>query len=488
MVSPEWGQFSTPNEKEDEIPLTNEASFEEEEKPEPEQKKWGEFQNPDSYQGEPDPTEDESSMDWLMRNITGGAARIGEQYFGRYGDVEKITRSVLKAAPGFLKENPKLGGGLSLLGSAIHELIGQDKWEQLVGDQKLPTSEQLKGGWKDKAKEYLEPKTKGEKIYQDFSSDVGSILPGPGFGRITTPRSFLVNNLGIPAAANTVKQIVEGLGFGEDKADYAKGATWIALALTGNVNAARYASNLMNQGRRGIPTNVHIDVPRFQNRLQQVANDPLLLHADPRTTLARDQLGAIQRDLANGQTSVQSMMTSYDGLNAAKRSRGMFELNRRDRDFARRSIDRVRDALRDEIMDAGSAYPEALNDWRSGVQAWATIHRSRAFTNTISDLARGPYAKILTGPAAGLFGIGALAGAKKPIVAIPAAGAIPAAYKGIQTLYRVWQDPNLANYYWHALSDLARENIPAFIKKYTKLDKGLKESNSSKPKTTSKKD
>lgn len=489
MVSPTWDMFESPMSAKknvsQNVPQDEEKQLESE--PQVEQEaSWGNFQSPETYQGEPDPIEEEGGLGWLTRNIAANASRAGESYFGRYGDVEKITRNVLKAAPGFLKKHPMLGG-ISLLGRAIHDLIGQEKWEQIVGEQQLPTTDVLKQAMTEATGEYLEPKTKGEKRFQEFSSDVGSVLPGPGFGRIPPNATrFLVNNLGIPAAANAVKNAVEDLGFGEDKANMAKGATWLALFLSRNVNGAQHASQLMNQGRNGIPNTVQIDVPRLQQRLQQVSNNPLLLHADPRSALAREQISNIQRDLANGQTSVRSLMTSYDGLNAAKRNRGLFELNRSDRNFARRAIDEVRNAVRDEIMDAGHAYPDALNSWRSGIQAWSTIHRSRAITNTIEDWAKGPYAKILTGPLAGIFGVGTYAGLKKPLVALPLAGTVPAAYKGIQTLYRIWQDPNLAHYYWQALGNAARENAPEFIKNYLKLEKGLEKDKSKSVKKKSK--
>jgi hypothetical protein len=469
MVAPtSWEQFLGPQDKMSkpqqgsQIPPTEEMNLHEQ-TPIQKQATWEDFQNPESYQGEPNPSADETTAGWLVRNMASTASRVGEQYLGRYGNTEQLMRGLLKNYP----------QSMGLMGYALHKLMGQDRWNQLIGEKQLPTSQELKKASTEAFGDYLEPKSKGEKIFQEFAEDVGAVLPGPGFGRLPTGRGFLINNLGIPASANAVKQTVEGLGFGEDKANQAKLATWLTLFLSRNVNAPQYASQLMNQGRNAIPTIVQIDVPRFQNRLQQVANNPLLLHSDPRTALAREQLANINRDLANGQTSVRSLMTAYDGLNAAKRNRGLFELNRTDRNFARRSIDEVRNAIRDEIMDAGAAYPEALNNWRNGIEAWATIHRSRGLTNTISEWARGPYAKILSGPVAGLFGMGGYAGIKKPIIALPLAGAIPATYKGIQTLVRVFQNPDLARYYWDALSAAAQENAPLFIKNYMKLEKGL---------------
>ena len=181
------------------------------------------------------------------------------------------------------------------------------------------------------------------------------------------------------------------------------------------------------------------------------------------------------------------MMTAYDGINASKRNRGLFELNRNDREFARVAIDRVRNAVRDEIMQAGSNYPQALESWRNGIQAWAVIHQSRNMTNWIDSLARGPYSKVLAGPALGLFGVSSLGALKAPLVAGPLGVGVPTAYKTFQVASRTWNDPRLAHYYWNAISAAQQENIPAFINNYNKLNKSLEKSDSTQKKAKTKK-
>lgn len=484
MVAPSWERFQRPqqrmiNEEENELKKEIPGGINDQQKTEGQKPQWGNFQTPTTYQGPVDPTAEESSISYLARNIASNASRIGELIAGRYGNLEKVGKSILS-------DLPQTGG---ILGWALSELVGPERWERMVKgapgqQQTLPTSEQLKELSIKGTKGYTAPKTEGEKKFQNVVEDIGSTISG---GRAATARNVAINNLGIPVAANAVENIVEHLGFGKDKATTAKLGTWLALSLAGNVNAPNYASDLMNQGRNGIPNNLQSNVPRFQQRLQQVANDPHLLHADPRSALARQELAAIERDVAAGQTSVRSLMTSYDGINAAKRNRDLFSLNRNDQAFARRAIDRVRNAVRDEIMDSGAAYPDALNSWRSGIQAWSVIHQSNAITNWVENLANGRYAKLLSGPAAGLFGVGSYAAFKAPLIAGPTATAIPGGYKAYQTAYRVWNDPNLARYYWNAIGNAQRENLPAFLNNYLKLDKGLKKSEPAKVKSKSEK-
>lgn len=493
MVAPSWGTFQKPGqqiaEQESEFQEELPGELVDQEKPEGEKPQWGNFQSPETYQGEPDPTADEGIFDYVVRNAAANTSRVVEQIAGRYGNVEKFAKDTLSNIP-------ETGG---LVSWAISQLVGPERWEKIVrgneGQQQLlPTSQQIKGASEKLTGGYTKPKTEGEAKFQEFTEDVGVMVSGrrapniTGMTRGQRARQQAFNKVLIPAAANVTKEIVDDLGFGKDKANMAKMAVWLPLSLASNVNAAQYSSHLMNEGRNGIPQTLNCNVPRLQQRLQQVANDPHLLHADPRSALARQELAAIQNDLANGQTSVRSLMTSYDGINAAKRNRGLFELNRNDQAFARRAIDRVRDAVRDEIMSAGAGHPEALNNWRSGIQAWSVVHRSRAITNWIDNVARGPYAKILTGPTAGLFGVSSYAGFKAPLVALPTAALTPAAYKTGQTLYRVWNDPNLANYYWNAIGAAANENLPTFLNNYNKMNKILEKSDSTKKKSKSKKD
>jgi len=488
MVNPSWEDFEYADEQNqsEEMPHIEQEQMQEvqgglqdAQMPEEEKPKWGDFLSPETYQGDEDPTAGESTLGYIVRNIGANASRLAEQFFGRYGNLEKMGKDILTNMPQF--------GGL--LGYAISELVGPENWERIVkGEpgrrQTFPTSENLKEMFQELTQGYTKPKTKGEEKFQGYTEDIGSTLGG---SRAITARNIAVNNLGIPIAANAVKDTVEGLGFGKDKATYSKLGAWTALTLLGNVNGPQFASALMNQGRNGIPNQLPINVPRLQQRLNAVARDPHLLNSDPRSELARRTLTGVYTDLETGQNTVRSMMTAYDGVNAAKRNRGLFEFNRNDQNFARASIDRVRNALRDEIIESASAYPEALNSWRNGIQAWAVIHQSRNITQWIDGLARGPYAKLLAGPAAALFGLGSYGAYANPIVAGTIAAATPLIYKGVQTAYRVWQDPNLSRYYWNAISDATRENTVPFINNYNKLNKQLEKSDSTKKKTKTKK-
>ncbi len=404
-----------------------------------------------------------------------------EQSFGRFGNLEKSAKDILT-------NYPQTGG---VIGKALSELVGPETWERIVKGPKdkqqiLPTSENIKDLSEKATGGYTKAKTPGEEKFQGYIEDIGSTLSGRTLANATA-RNIGLNNILIPSAANLTKNIVQDSGFGEDKANLAKLAVWFPLSLAANVNANQFAANLMNRGRNGFNQNLNVDIPRYQDSINRVSRN--MLQGDPRSSLAQQQIAGIHNDISNGQTSMRELMTRYDAINAAKRDRGLFALNAPERRAAIRNINQVRDAVRGEIEQLGQSNPQALQDWKNGVQAFSTIHRSNAISNWVQSIAKGPYAKLLTGPAAGLFGVTSYGGVKAPLIAAPASVAAPALYKTGQTIYRMWNNPNLSNYYWNAVTSAEAENIPAFINNYNKLNKGLEkeESNSSKKKSESKK-
>ena len=489
MVGPSWGSFQKPNQIN--TPPTGEGPQEQHEvnefeqefpgmvqdemKPEAEKPEWGNFETPETHQAEPkyDPDE-ESFFSMVARNSAENAKILVSKVAGAPGDLQQISTN-------FIANMPSSGG---FFGNAIAEWIGKDKWEKVArSTQHLPTSETVK-----KNLDYMFGKTPSksekEKVVNEVVGDVGGVLGGTAtFGGALRAR----NILGIPGVANVVKQTAKWLGFGEEESNLAKMAVWLPMALLSNVNGPAHASRMMNAGRQGIPQALQSNVPRLTRNLNQLERSTLMLGSDPRSALARQQINLIRENLANGQTNVRSLMTAYDGVNAAKRGSGMFELGRTDRNFARERINEVNRIVRDEIVQSSQAHPEAINNWQNGLTAWATVHQSNAITNWVEKLARGPYVKLLQGPTAALFGFGSYGAITAPLVGGAVAAGGPAAYKSFQTMYRMWQNPDLAQYYWGAISAAQAENLPVFIKQYEKLSEKLENSKTAKKKAKAKK-
>lgn len=418
---------------------------------------WSNWLSPSTYNPNQD---DESGIESLTRNILSTNARFLEGAAGKAGNLQK-----------FISDVPL---SLGLFGKAIHSLVGDETWKKLIqgsGSEvsrgySLPTSEDFRKGTEALTGEFTKPKTQKEKTLQDVASDVGSM------GRSPAARStgnVLFNQVGIPSASNTVKHTIKELGFGDESSDIGKTAAWLVMSLAGNLNAPAFASQRMQQGRMGIPMHIQADVPRYINRVDNVGRG--FLQGDPRTALAQQQIAGIRDDVARGQIAVRDLMTRYDALNAASRDRGLFALNTTDRNFARRSINEVRNAVREEIQAAGAPFPQALENWNIGREAWATIHRSKQLTNFVENTLHGPYAKLLGTPIAALLGASGYGAYKAPFIGAGAGLAVPAAYKTSQVLYRTFTNSDLARYYWQAVHEAAVQNKDAFIKNMNAYNK-----------------
>lgn len=493
MVAPDWNSFQRPQQQQNNVQIGNQIeqnlSHEDQQeihgqvvdemKPEGKQPQWGDFLSPMTFQGNVDPTADKDLMDYSLRNATANASRIGEQVAGKLGNTERFAKDILS-------NYPLAGGPISW---AISELMGPETWQKYIkaDEQMLPTSENLEEFSHKITGGYTKPKTPGEAKFQEFSKDVGSLI---GHKTPMTHRNPLVqkaiNKVLVPAAANVTKNVVEDLGFGKDKANMIKQAVWIPMSLLSNVNAPKYASELMNKGRNGLPANLSADTQRFTHRLDQI--EATLSNADPRTALARSTLNNLRKDIANGQLDSRSMMNAYDGVNAAKRDAGLFSMKKSDQKFARGAINRVLGAVRDEIVDMGVNHPEAISNWQNGLGAWSAIHESNAISNYVESLAKGPYAKVLTGPALALFGGSGYGLAQLPAFAsLGGTAATSGLYQSGKVINRMWNSPVLAKYYWNAIGAAMNENAQAFITNYNKLNKGLEKLSVMEPSNKSEK-
>ena len=82
---------------------------------------------------------------------------------------------------------------------------------------------------------------------------------------------------------------------------------------------------------------------------------------------------------------------------------------------------------------------------------------------------KGPYAKLISGPAAALFGVGSYGAYTNPMVAGTAAVLGIAANQTGKVIYRMTTNETLRNYYFRAFQNAGEQNAQAFIKNYSKF-------------------
>lgn len=347
----------------------------------------------------------------------------------------------------------------------------KDKWDPVLNALDIfPTYEQIKKYGEEKSAGYLSPKDESEKAFDETIRDVVNInFP------MTRGANPLIKT-GIAIGANLAKQGSLLLGMDEDKADLLKMGTWTIGSLAGNMNARQFGIDQTRIGRQGIGNNA------FNPHALEQDLDILqrgLLRGDPRSDPALKAIRDIRHQMRQGQTNVQDLIERYDALNAMKREKGMFEFGRVDRRVAERRLTRVQHAIRDQI-EQHSADPHAFQQWRNGLEALAVVSQTENMTRWVDNLlSKGKYKDLANKAVYGLFtgGAGAAGTAtalgfgSKLLIGAPLAAGLAGAYKGIQVLQRVVQSPVLANYYRNAMQAIVRQDAPAFISNYNKLNK-----------------
>ena len=463
----DWSQFQrmAPQQPENvQAPARDEPSLSQQLPPEG-TFQWGNFKTPSTYQATNE--NDERLDQFLFRNFAANLGKVTTTVAGMPGNLESAGRKTFGA-----------------VGNAIKSLIGEKAWqktgqagapifEQAEKTQLLPTSQELFEKANKEAGGMLSPRSRAEAVTQNITEDVtASLMPFGKFG--STPMRQFVNHVATPIAANIAQESVKQLRFGDKAADITKAGIWTGLTLATNINAKAHASELMNRGREGIPDNVYANVHDLQTDLRNLARNNNFVVADPRSQLARKAINDIESQLANGQGSIRSLMSTYDGINALRRSKDMFDMTRADQAFARSRIADVQKVLRKHITDMRSVYPEAIESWENGLSAWGTIHTSDFIVNKIEELIRSPVGKQVSKAALPAFGIGSGAGiASNPAIAGAGAVGLGTLYKGGQVGYRIATNPVLSRYYWNAAAAAAKGNTGMLAKSLDKLGKAL---------------
>lgn len=468
MVNPQksWDMYKTnidiPNEMEDQEqtqPSIEQKTISPPDSQQNQSKSWDQYQTKDNYVPPKDPNGEETTFDWLLRNYISIKSRGEEAVLGGPGKLKNMGKSLFKKYP----------GAFGLIGWGLHNLMGQENWDKVIDVASgidLPTPEDFRSLTELASGDYTKPRTKNEERAQQISSDIGTTL-NP-FTRITRPAVAFMNHLVTPLASNIVKESVEGMGFKSDKAETAKALTTLVLSLGSNVDARRFATEMVNRGRNGLPNFLNANILRYQARMNQMQNRVLM--NDPRTALTQSQINGINNDIANGQTSIQALMNRYNAISAARRDRGLWAMSAGDRRVAVNSINDLQNAVRQEILDIGRAYPEAIQNWQQGNAALRIIHQSNTITNWVQGQLSSPLGKGI----GAATGASALFGAKGvPALAGAATGAAAATYKSGQVLYRVMNNQNLRHYYFEAIAAAQAQNSVQFLKYYDKLDKAL---------------
>lgn len=406
---------------------------------------------------------DEGTLEWAARNVAGNIASSGSAVAGTPGDYQEVASALVDANIGpYIKD---------IFGeTAYNALTTLADWAMPV---KFPTSKGIKEKIDTATGGYTAPKTKNEERLQNLTGDISSTATSTlGYGKSVISTGRKLGTAALSAiAGNAGKVAAEELGASEGKAEVAKMMIGMSVSLAGLLSPRNYANSLMNIGRQGFgpynaanPHRLYAHVRNYQRRL---------IGTDPATSFAHATSSDILKDIRGGKTSMQSLMSMYDGINRKMRDAGMFQMGKADRKVAKHHLTGVKNILKNEINKVGQSNPPALKAWNDGLKASAIVHETQWAGNLANEwIQTAKLAKVAPYGMASLFTGGVMGAAAKlgvPQVGAALSPAITAGIKTTQVLSRIYKSPELAKYYFSALGELTARNQVEFSKNYDNL-------------------
>lgn len=402
----------------------------------------------------------ETGKEFLGRNVAQLGARATEAILGLPGNIKKQFQKELHNLHDFFSLGAPAGEELEPPEEgSIHELIMNPPGSSEIREQVTPkVSEKLFG-----ESDYLEPRSKGEKIAGELTQDVASFfIPGNGLRFVT--------KLGAPIAGTLVKEGLKYLGVKEENAEKAKLGVMLGMTLAGQANPAQFSSQRIGEAKALIPQYATASTANLGRRLLPlVTRLSRGLHV-PSKSRAIQGIQELAGQIRNRRMSLHSLMDVRDNINEWISEAGGWDVPLNTRDATIRNLNDLKRSVIETIDEnLQTRFPEAADLYRSGYEAAAVTHRS----NAISRFIEKHFGKKTASVGAKLL-FPAMAGgaAVLPKTAAVGAGLFPL-YKSGQVLYRVANSPTLAAYYRDVISHSLAGNAPAMTKSMEKLDREL---------------
>lgn len=412
----------------------------------------------------------ESILEFGLRNVAQGHARIAESILGTPGNLKKaytgLKEAIVERSPQFIqdvygqmqdyeKQNaPKSG-------SALDYLVNPPTSGEIKENITKPLSKAITGN-----ENYLEPQNQIEKSIGETQQDIASMfLPGGN-------KTNLFTKIGVPIAANMAKEGLKFFGVSDDKAEKAKIGLMFAGAFASEKNATAFANNRIQQGKSLVPDNATTDAMYLIEKVNPLVNKlkkGIQVPSKSKTFKGLDDL--LNQVDQNGRINIQSLMQARDNINEWISEAKGFDVAPVVRDASVRNLNQLKSSIIDTIDNAlQNRFPQAAELYSSGYQAASAVHQSQAVSNFIEkNFGR----KVSSVAVKTLFPSLAAGGAVAPKAALTGAVAIPI-YDAGKVLYQISKSPTLSKYYEGVLRASIEGNSQSMIRNMTKLDEEFK--------------
>lgn len=385
-----------------------------------------------------DPKQGEENWpQYLKRNATRLGSRVAETIGGIPGEIEEIGNLIQSGTFDFLESS-----------------FGKTKFDKEEGiNRKLPTSRDLNNKSIELSKGYTAPKDESEKLADEFTSTVSSLLGPMKFRKA----------LGMAALGTGVRKGTEILGLGETSQEAAKLGTMVVSSMINPKGVKQLYTNLYNEAESFVPKGTTVPSKPLEDKLYKLRDKLSLGIEAPTEKAVIDDIDKVLQKVKNGRLEVNEMMATNRSINEKM---GDPEILKRGKNL----YPQVKKAVNDSINEYTN--PEFKKAWKGANEAFSGVHESQKISRYISKtVGNKPITTaILTGIAETAAGY--------PEAVIPTIAASLVGYggvKGVELMQRIASNPTLRKYYMDVIINASKENSTALIKSVNNLEKSIKD-------------
>jgi hypothetical protein len=383
-------------------------------------------------------TEKESYLSSGIRNVSSNIARGLESVLGTPGEFASLADYVTKPLAEYLVP------------------ISEEKKKFLP--KGLPTTGDLREKTKKLTGEYLEPKNKVEKGFQEASELAGSLLGPMKFRRA----------LGIAAGSQSAKEIAGLYGATPNQKEAAKLGTLLTLSMINPNGIKKYWGELYNKRDSLTPAGTFVNGKPLEKEARHVISEIRKGTIAPSEAKVLDQAEKVLAKVHFGQVDLNEMVAVKRSLNEVAGDPELFKRGQH-----------LFPKLQQAVSETLSLNPnkEAVKLGKMADEAFGGFMQSQKVSRTLKK-AIGDKPLQSLALSVGIEALSGNAGAVLPTIAISAVGA--ATVKGYELLSRINANPTLRKYYLDVIKSAAKEDVVAVQKSLRKLDQEMSKKEKSK--------
>lgn len=386
--------------------------------------------------------QEETPQEFGKRTI----ARTGARGIETAADVAKSFSDLLQSIPENVLKGP--------LGQKITEAL-----KPISGfAQYIPEQEKIKEFEKEHFGDYLEPKTKGEKLYDEVVQDTTALFMGPQ-GRAPflskMGKNALISILGAGA-----KTAAEEFGAEEKTQGYAKLGTMLLTSMWNPGGAEKYTKSLYAKAKEALPEEAKGNASSLERNLKSIQKEVSKGTLAPSEEVVRKETELLLNKIKDGELSFDEAVASRRSLNE-KMNKALYDTPKKeDKERARKLFGGIKNELSNFIGQSQEKYPEFYKAQKMANESFATIQQAkrmeRFFEKHHDTLSKyGIPAAVFK-----VFTEGFPFAAKATAVGSIGTGV----YKAIQVAEEIRKSPALRKYYFDVFNSALKEDSGALIR------------------------